>query len=88
MLFDVLKQLNVLTETLHLVSNIASTVEPGQKVELQVLSGAPDLFVTDKVLDNSILTGAAQLVTQIPVGIHVEWSVRDGDRKLLQPGVD
>ena len=87
MLFDVLKQLDALTNTLHLVSNVAVPVEPGQKVELKVLSGAPDLFVTDQVLDNPILTGTAQLLTQIPVEIRVKWSVSDGER-TLEPGVD
>lgn len=87
MLFDVVKQLNALTETLRLVSNVSVPVEPGQKVELKILSAAPDLFVTDKVLDNPILTGVAQLLTQIPVEIQVRWSVTDGERKL-SPGVD
>jgi len=87
MLFDVVKQLDVLTETLRLVSNVAVPVEPGQKVELKVLSGAPDLFVTDKVLDNPVLAGAAQLLTQIPVEIRVKWSVTDGER-TLDPGQD
>jgi len=87
MLFDVAKQLDALTETLRLVSNIAVPVEPGQKVEVKVLSGVPDLFVTDKVLDNPLPAGVAQLLTQIPVEIQVSWSVTDGER-TLEPGVD
>ena len=57
MLFDLAKQLDALTNTLRLVSNVIVPVEPGQKVELKVLSAAPDLFVTDKVLDNPLLAG-------------------------------
>lgn len=87
MLFDLAKQLDALTNTLRLVSNVIVPVEPGQKVELEVLSAAPDLFVTDKVLDNPLLAGTAQLLTQIPVEIRVAWSVTDGAERL-SPGVD
>jgi len=91
MLFGVLEQLNALTDTLRIVSNVPTTIQPGQRVELQVLSGAPDLFVTEPILD--VATELLKLVTQIPVEIQVRWSVKgwsEIEEKMIDlvPGVD
>src|SRR6185312_15804340 len=87
MLINLTKQLDALTETLRLVSNVTGHIEPGQKVELDVISAAPDLFATVNVLDNPILAGTAQLLTEVPVEIQVKWSVTM-NRKPLNPGTD
>src|SRR5215210_2229203 len=87
MLLNLTQQLNALTETLRLVSDVAGLVEPGQKVELEVMSAAPDLFATVNVLDNPVVGGTAQLLTQIPVEIQVTWSVTMNG-KPLKPGTD
>ncbi|MBD0371204.1 MAG: hypothetical protein ICV60_10245 [Pyrinomonadaceae bacterium] len=87
MLLNLKNQLDALTDTLHLVSNVAGPVEPGQKVELEVVSGAPDLFATVNALDNPVLAGTAQLLTQVPVEIQVTWSVTLNG-KPLKSGTD
>ena len=76
MLIELTKQLDVLTETLQLVSNVTGQIEPGQKVELDVISRAPNLFATVNVLGNPVVGGVAQLLTQVPVEIQVKWIVR------------
>ena len=87
MLLNLTKQLDALTETLHLLSNLAGPVEPGQKIELEVVSAAPDLFATVSVLDNPVVGGVAQLLTQVPVEILVTWSVTKAG-KPVKPGTD
>jgi hypothetical protein len=91
----VLDQLRDLGNTLSIVSDVLGPVEPGQAVNIEIVSTAQELLASDPLslvgVSTPLPAPAAQLLASTSVRVKVEWNVYAlGGRypALLSPGVD
>src|ERR1043165_9356039 len=83
---DVLQQLRDWADTISIVSSVTGPVEPGQKVDLQILSSAREIWATDNIGNVPIGIGTGTLLPSLPVRLKVAWTVKNEADKILTPG--
>jgi hypothetical protein len=88
MAIDLLLQLLDWANTIHMVSTATGLIEPGQKVDLQILSSARNMFVIDSVGGIQLPVGTGTLLPSLPVKLKVAWLVKDDEGNTLNPGTD
>jgi hypothetical protein len=95
MSIDPLRQLQDWADTVSIVSTVTGPIEPGQRVDLEILSSARELSVTDSVANVQLPVGTGTLLPSLPVRLKVAWRVTTkvktphGEKeKTLTPGTD
>jgi hypothetical protein len=68
MLTSVAEQLKTIVESLSIVTNAAGPIEPGQKVEFNIVSSITDLAASESL---------ATIPLSIPIDVQVSWTIED-----------
>jgi hypothetical protein len=73
-LTSVVEQLNKLADSLSIITNVGGPIEPGQKVEFNIVTSIADIAASETL---------ATIPLGIPVDIQVSWTVEDGNGNQL-----